>query len=239
VLSDRTGNIRELHVLRWIRRFGLVVISPEYRRAPEAPAPAGVEDCYAGLVWVAANARSLNIDPDRIVLAGISGGGGLAAGTALMARDRGGPAPAAQLLICPMLDDRNATVSARQYAATEGPFAGWPAENNAWAWNAVLGEGHADRDDISHYAAPGRAADLSGLPPTYLDAGSAEVFRDEVVQYASRLWACGTQADLHIWAGGYHGFDLFAPHAPVSVAARAAREDWLGRVLLFGDRRSA
>ncbi|GAA0941598.1 hypothetical protein GCM10009559_37240 [Pseudonocardia zijingensis] len=103
----------------------------------------------------------------------------------------------------------------------------------------MLGEGHADRDDISHYAAPGRAADLSGLPPTYLDAGSAEVFRDEVVQYASRLWACGTQAELHIWAGGYHGFDLFAPHAPVSVAARAAREDWLGRVLLFGDRRSA
>jgi acetyl esterase/lipase len=231
VLGNRTGNIRELHLLEWIARFGLTIVSPEYRLAPEAPAPAALEDCYACLEWMAANADSIGIDPRRIMLWGISGGGALAAGTALLARDSGGPELLAQLLVYPMLDDRNVTASARQYASTEGPFAGWPTETNAWAWNAVLGEGHSTRADISHYAAPARATDLSRLPPAYLDVGSAEVFRDEVVQYASGLWAAGTQAELHVWAGAYHGFDFLAPQEAVSIAAHAARENWLQRIL--------
>ena len=231
VLGNRFGNILDIHIERWVRQFSLVAVSVEYRLAPEHAAPAGVEDCYAALKWVAANAAELGIDPSRIIVEGISGGGGLAAGTVLMARDMGGPSLLAQLLIYPQLDDRNQTPAALQYAVTMGQYVAWPTENNAWAWDAVLGEGHVERDDISVYAAPARATDLSGLPQTFIDAGSAEVFRDEVVSYASRLWAAGTQAELHVWAGGFHGYDLFAPNEPVSVATHAAREDWLRRIL--------
>jgi acetyl esterase/lipase len=231
VFNNRTGSIPELRVLHWIRRFGLLVVSPEYRLAPEAPAPAGVEDCSATVDWLAANADALGVDAGRILVAGVSGGGGLAAGAALLARDRGGAPLLGQLLICPMLDDRGRTASTRQFSAAGGPVVGLAAESIAWAWNAVLGEGHERRDDIAHSTAPGRAHDLSGLPPTYLDVGSAEPFRDEVVEYASRLWADGVQAELHVWAGAFHGFDLFAPEEPVSVAAHAAREHWLRRIL--------
>ncbi len=231
VLGNRFDHITELDFLRWASEYGMVIVSPEYRLAPDHPAPAAVDDCYASLEWVAANAELLGIDPSRIIVSGVSGGGGLAAGAVLMARDRGGPSLLAQLLICPMLDDRNTTASARQYAAAVGPRVVWPTENNKWAWEAVLGKGHVERDDISPYAAPARATDLSGLPPTYLDSGSAEVFRDEVVDYASRLWAAGTQAELHVWAGGFHSFDLVAPTSPVGMASLAVREDWLRRIL--------
>lgn len=120
----------------------------------------------------------------------------VAAGTVLMARDGGEVNVFAQLLICPMLDDRNATASSQQYHGAAGGV--WPRENNLWAWEAVLGEGRAN-PEISAYSAPARATDLSGLPSTFNDMGSAEVFRGECVDYASRLWAAGVQADLHVW----------------------------------------
>ncbi len=231
VAGDRFGGFNEYDMAGWVRRLGVVIVTPEYRLAPDSPAPSGVYDCYSGLAWVAAHANELGIDPTRIIVGGISGGAGLAAGAALMAREPGGPQLLAQLLICPQLDDRNDSVSAGQYVSADGVRAIWPRENNAFAWDAVLGADHATRADIPPHSAPGRAIDLSGLPQAFIDAGSAELFRDEAVAYASRLWASGVQAELHVWAGGFHGFEIVAPTARVSTAARETREGWLGRVL--------
>ncbi|MEW2134078.1 alpha/beta hydrolase [Streptomyces sp. NPDC005435] len=212
--------------LPWILDHDAVLVTAEYRLAPEFPDPYPVEDCYAGLVWTAENAAELGIDPARIVIAGASAGGGLAAGTALLARDRRGPALLGQVLVCPMLDDRDETTSTHQY-----DDAGvWIRSSNRFGWGALLGERRGG-DDVSIYAAPARATDLTGLPPTYIDCGSAEVFRDEDVAYASALWAAGVPAELHVWAGGFHGFELLAPHAAVSQAAAAARNDWVARLL--------
>lgn len=224
IMGDRLSQIDI--PLEWLVEFGAVVISVDYRLAPEATGTTLVEDCYQGLLWAAEHADELGIDPARIVVAGTSAGGGLAAGTVLMARDLGGPAIAAQVLVCPMLDHRNSTTSSRQYA--DGPGT-WTGAMNAFGWRAVLGD--LAGQEVSPYVSPALADDLSGLPATYIDAGTAEVFRDENVDYATRIWAAGGQADLHIWAGGCHGFDALFPQARLSAAARRTRSDWLGRVL--------
>ena len=216
----------EMMFLDWVDHLGTVVVSVEYRLAPEHPHPAPVQDCYAGLIWMAANAAALSIDDRRIAIAGGSAGGGLAAGTALMARDRGGPKLAGQLLVCPMIDDRNETVSSRQYDGVGV----WDRQSNLTGWSALLGASRGTAG-VSCYAAPARAADLSGLPPTYIDAGSAEVFRDEDVAYASRIWEAGGNAELHIWPGACHGFDGLLPQAAISKAAVDTRNKWLRRTL--------
>ncbi|RGE19992.1 alpha/beta hydrolase [Leucobacter sp. wl10] len=207
-------------------RYGAVGAAVEYRLAPEHPAPAAAEDCYAALVWMAGHAEDLGIDPSRIVVSGASAGGGLAAAVALMARDRGGPAIAGQLLGCPMLDDRNSTVSAWQY---DGVGA-WDRNSNDTGWDATLGEDRGT-DRVHPYRAPARADDLSRLPPAFLEVGAAEIFRDETVDYASRIWATGGDAELHVWSGAYHGFSGFSPDAVVSRAAIGARDSWLRRIL--------
>ncbi|WP_250006452.1 alpha/beta hydrolase [Actinoplanes sp. M2I2] len=210
--------------LEWLERFGAVVVSVDYRLAPESGGTALVDDSYQGLLWVAQHAAELGIDPARIVVAGASAGGGLAAGVTLMARDRGYPAVAAQVLIGPMLDHRNATTSSRQFAGDPGV---WTRAMNAFGWQSVLA-GLTD-EVVPEYVSPALATDLSDLPPTYVDAGSAEVFRDEVVTFAFRIWAVGGDADLHIWAGGFHGFDALFPQAPISASARETRTAWLAR----------
>lgn len=212
-------------VLPWILEHDATAVTVEYRLAPEYPDPYPVEDCYAGLVWTADHAAELGIDLDRLIIAGASAGGGLAAGTALLARDRSGPKLLAQALLCPMLDDRDQTVSTLQY-----DDAGlWVRESNRTGWQALLGD-RRGTDEVSIYAAPARATDLSGLPPAFIDCGSAELFRDEDVAYASALWAAGVQAELHVWPGGFHGFDLIAPHTAVAKAAVAARNAWVARL---------
>ncbi|MCX4958120.1 alpha/beta hydrolase [Streptomyces virginiae] len=210
----------------WALPLGLAVISVEYGLAPQVRYPEPVEDCYAGLVWAAEHARELGIDANRIIIGGKSAGGGLAAALALLTRDRGGPAPIGQLLLCPMLDDRNTTFSSHQMAGVDI----WDRTSNATGWQALLGD-RFGTPDLSPYAAPARATDLSGLPPAYIDVGSVETFRDEDVAYADALWRAGGQAELHVWPGACHGFDSLAPDAALSQDARDARTRWLRRVL--------
>ncbi|SEH65424.1 Acetyl esterase/lipase [Leifsonia sp. CL147] len=200
------------------------VIAVAYRLAPENPFPAAADDVRRTWLWVVEHAAELGVDADGLLLVGASSGGGLAAGLALRLRDEKQQAPLAVGLLSPMLDDRNDSVSSRDYDGTSI----WDRRSNLMAWDAYLG---AERSAVSPYAAPARAADLSGLPPTFLEVGSSEVFRDEVTDFASRLWATGNQAELHVWAGGFHGFSGFAPEARVSVASLAARADWLRRIL--------
>ena len=204
---------------------GCAIASVGYRLAPEHPFPAALEDAATALTWLVANAAELGLDPGRCVVEGISAGGGLAAALALLARDRGWPL-AGQLLACPMLDDRNDSPSAVQMAG----HGAWDRSANATAWRAYLGDA-AGGPDVAPYAAPARASDLSGLPPAFLDVGSAETFRDEVVDYAKRLWRAGCAAELHVWPGGFHGFDYFEPAAVLSRHARETRRRWLHRVL--------
>jgi acetyl esterase/lipase len=213
-------------VLEAAAELGLAVVSVEYRLAPENPHPAPVEDCYAGLLWTVEHADELGIDPGRIVVSGASAGGGLAAATALLARDRGGPVLLGQLLLCPMLDDRNDSYSARQMAG----LGIWDRGFNQFGWTSLLGEAQGG-PDVSPYAAPARATDLSGLPPAFIDVGSAETFRDEAVEYASRIWRAGGVAELHVWPGGFHGFVLMAPQAALSQTAKAAIGPWLRRIV--------
>jgi acetyl esterase/lipase len=213
-------------IVDWARQLNAVVVSVEYRLAPEHPHPAPIEDVYAGLAWTADHAPEIGGDPERIVVAGVSAGGGLAAALTLLLRDRKGSQPVGQLLMGPMLDDRNDTPSAHQMQG----LGIWDRTANEAGWTALLG-GMRGGPDVPPYAAPARAEDLSGLPPAYLDVGSAETFRDEVVAYASRIWQAGGVAELHVWPGGFHGFEGFAPQAALARAALVARLNWLRRLL--------
>jgi acetyl esterase/lipase len=221
--SNRTG-AEELAL--WADEVGLVAVSVEYRLAPENPHPAPVEDCYAGLAWTAEHCGELGIDPSHLAIAGASAGGGLAAGTALMARDRGGPALSHQMLMCPMLDDRCLTPSSQELDG-EGV---WDRTSNLAGWTALLGEARGG-PDVSPYAAPARAEDLAGLPATFIDVGSAETFRDEAIDYATRLSRAGVPAEFHLWPGGFHGFDAFAPQTALAQAARATRLGYVRRAV--------
>ncbi len=224
IMGDRRTGVDR--VLDWALDNDAVVVSVEYRLAPEHPDPAPVEDCYAGLRWVHDHAAELGVDADRIILAGRSAGAGLAAGVALLARDRDGPGIRGQVLLCPMLDDRFITPSSHELD-DEGI---WDATSNMTGWNALLAERRGGRD-VSIYAAPARATDLHGLPTAFIDVGSVETFRDEAIDYATRLLRAGVQCELHVWPGGFHGFDGMAPQTSLSQAAIAAQAAWVRRLM--------
>jgi acetyl esterase/lipase len=232
VMGDPHDGPRAL--LPLVAEHGAVVVSIGYRLAPEHPDPTPVEDCYAALVHLGDHADELGVDPTRILLAGVSAGGGLAAGAALLVRDRGGPALVGLALTYPMLDDRDATVSAQQL---DGRGI-WDRTSNALGWTALLGE-RRGAEDVSIYSAPGRADDLGGLPPTFVAVGSADVFRDEDVAFASRIWAGGGLAELHVWPGAFHGFDDWMPAAALSDSHVRTRADWIARRLLAPTRPAA
>lgn len=212
--------------LEWAAESGAVVVSVEYRLAPEFPDPVPAEDCYAALIWVQDHAEELGIDSGRVIVAGTSAGGGLAAAVALMARDRGGPQIIGQVLMCPMIDDRNETPSSYELINESV----WDRASNLTGWDALLGPRRGGRD-VGPYAAPSRAVDLTALPPAYIDVGSCEIFRDEDIEYAVRLWRAGGQAELHVWPGGFHSFDTIAPTATLSVISNATRRAWVKRLL--------
>lgn len=199
-----------------------VVVSVEYRLAPENPYPAPVEDCYAGLVWMAQHAAELGIDSTRIALYGGSAGGGLVLAIALLARDRKGPTVAFQMPIYPMIDDRNETASSHEIS----DVGIWDRSANIEAWEWYLGGNDADE-----YAAPARAQDLSGLPPTFIDVGTVDMFRDEDIAFANRLMQAGVPTELHINPGSYHASEIFAPEAQLSQRVWAMRLDALRRAL--------
>lgn len=203
-------------------QVGAVVVSVGYRLAPEHPHPAPVEDCYAGLKWMAANAAELGIDPRRLAIYGGSAGGGLTLGTALLARDRGGPELAFMMPIYPMIDDRNETPSSHEIT----DIGVWDRAGNIEAWAWYLGGKEADQ-----YAAPARAEDLSGLPPAYIDVGTVDLFRDEDIAFAQRLMQAGIPTELHVHPGSYHASEVLAPQAALSQRIWATRIAALRRAL--------
>jgi acetyl esterase len=185
------------------------VVSVDYRLAPEHPFPAGVEDCYASLVWMVEQSAELDIDPSRIAIGGASAGAGMAAGLALLNRDRGGPELALQLLLYPMIDNLHDTAS--------GQYVDHPVWNQRTSFNAW--EMYLDGKpgvDASPYAAAARAPDLSGLPPAYVCVGSEDLFRDECIDYARRLIGAGVPSELAVFPGLFHGADMFVPGARIS-----------------------
>ena len=192
-------------------QLGAVVVSVDYRLAPETPHPGPVEDCYAGLAWLHAQAAALGVDPGRIVVTGESAGGGLAAALVLLARHRGEHAVAFQHLVFPMLDDRTAV------QADPSPYVGqfvWTRESNRFGWASLLG-GPPGAPDVSPFAAPARATDLSGLPPTFMICGALDLFLEEDLEYARRLIRAGVPTELHIYPGAPHGF-MFMPEAQLT-----------------------
>jgi acetyl esterase/lipase len=203
-------------------QVGAIVVSVEYRLSPEHPHPAPVEDCYAGLVWMAKNAEDLGFDADRLGVYGGSAGGGLAIATALLARDRGGPAIKFMMPIYPMIDDTNTTASSHEIT----DIGIWDREGNIQAWEWYLGGKPADQ-----YAAPTRAADLSGLPPAFIDVGTVDLFRDEDISFAQRLMQAGVPVEMHVHPGSYHASETFAADAALSRRTWALRIDALKRGL--------
>lgn len=208
VFGDATTDVRVPSALA--ANLGAVVVSVNYRLAPEHPFPAPFDDAFDALTWIAGD-NDLGIDPTRIVLAGISAGAGLAAAVALKARDAGGPAVIFQALDSPVLDDRLLTTSATEY--TDSPL--WNRQNGIDSWRHYLGA-DAERSTTSEYAAPARAADLRGLPPTYIAVTSFDPLRDEGINYAQRLTQAGVATELHLYPGTFHGSSGVFPQAAIS-----------------------
>ena len=198
--------------------LGAVVVSVDYRLAPETPFPGPVEDCYAALKWLHANAQELGVDPARIAVGGESAGGGLAAGLALLARDRGEVKIAHQQLIYPMIDDRP--------LADPHPYTGefiWTHDSNRFGWTALLGH-EPRREGVSPYAAAARAEKLEGLPPAFISTGALDLFLDENLDYARRLTRAGVPVELHVYPGAVHGFDMVAESRLAMQHGRDQRE---------------
>ncbi|MCO5989992.1 alpha/beta hydrolase [Actinoallomurus spadix] len=195
-----------------------VLAAVAYRLAPETPAPGAAEDGYLAYTHLAEHAAEHGIDPDRIGLAGASGGGAPAAATALMARDRNAPRPRSLSLLYPMLDDRLETPSSSE-AASEVVFA---RPDIRLAWAAVLGD-RLGADDVDPYSAPGRATDLAGLPDTFVAVAQFDLLRDEGIDFARRLIAAGVPVDLHLYARAFHAWDRFAAE---SALTRSFEQTW-------------
>ena len=211
-------------ISRYVSATGVPFLSVEYRYAPEFPAPTPVTDCYAGLQWLAAKAPELGVDPSRIAIMGDSGGGGVAASLAIYARDQAGPAIAKQILIYPMLDDRNTTPD-----PDLATFAPWSYDDNATGWGALLGAA-VGGPDVSPYGAAARLKDFAGLPPAYIEVGELDIFRDEDIAYAQNLLAAGVSTELHVHPAVPHGFEAFVPTAEISRRAAEHRHRALNAV---------
>ncbi|MBO1753471.1 alpha/beta hydrolase [Actinotalea sp. BY-33] len=204
-------------VSRYVSASGVPMLSVEYRRAPEHPYPTPLEDAYVALLWLHEHAAELGVDPARVGVMGDSAGGGLAAALSILARDRGGPAIARQILIMPMLEDRP---TARDTHIQ--PYLIWSYEDSLTAWPALLGES-AGGPDVPVTAAPARLEDATGLPPAYVEVGQLDLFRDEDIAYATTLSRAGVPVELHVHPGAPHEFDAIAFESDVARRAVADR----------------
>lgn len=203
-------------IAKYVQQTGVPFLAVDYRLAPEHPGLAPINDSYAALRWLRERAPELGVDPDRIAVMGDSAGGGIAAGVAIAARDGGVPL-AKQILIYPMLDDRNTEPDPELV-----PFATWTYDNNYTGWTALLGDA-AGGAHIPPLAAPARLDQCAELAPTFIDVGELDILRDESVRYALALTHGGVSCELHVRAGAPHGFDRIAPSARVSDASWSDR----------------
>jgi acetyl esterase/lipase len=192
------------------RTLGITVVGLRYRLGPEHPAPAAIEDAYAGLSWLVAHAAERGVDPTRIAVGGASAGGGLAAGLALYAHDRGELVPAFQLLVYPMLDDRTVL---RDDLDTRNVRV-WTPASNRYGWTSYLGTAPGG-PNVSPYAAPARRDDLAGLPPAWIGVGTLDLFHNEDLEYARRLREAGVPCETTVVPGAFHGFDALFGSKPV------------------------
>lgn len=216
----------DIPVRQLAAELGCVVVSVDYRLAPETPHHGPLEDCYAALKWMHTNATELGVDRGRLAVAGSSAGGGLTAALALLARDRGEIPLAFQCMSAPMLDDR--TVKAEPPHPYTGEFI-WTREANRFGWAALLGQ-EPGSEGVSPYAAAARAENLEGLPPTFISVGALDLFLEEDVEYARRLTRAGVPTELHVYPGVFHGYQLVA-HAQVTQAAQRDRLNAIRRAL--------
>ena len=196
----------------------VVVVSIDYRLAPETPFPGPQEDCYAGLDWLVANAAELGVDSQRIIVMGESAGGGLAAALAHMVRDRGEYSLTGQVLTYPMLDHRTGGADCQWRNPMTGEFI-WSPPKNQFGWESLRGD-YAVDDARAGWFSPSRATDLAGLPPAYISVGALDLFLDEDLDYARRLSAAGVAVETHVYPGAIHGFDMI-PNAAVTKQAKA------------------
>jgi acetyl esterase/lipase len=226
------GNIEldELFCRQLAKDLGIAVVSVNYRLAPEDPYPAALEDCYAVLHWLAKDASSLRVDLHRVAVGGASAGGGLAAALALLARDRRGPHIAFQLLVYPAIDDRKTA----QASATVPDTLFWSRENTLDSWRAYLAGKHG-QPDVPPYAAVARATDLRNLPPAYIPVGSLDPFLEDDIEFAQRLIAAGVAAELHVYPGAFHAFDVFGADSRVARRFAADRNAALRRALQIAE----
>jgi acetyl esterase/lipase len=204
----------ETACVQLVAEIDCVVVSVDYRLAPENPFPAPLEDCYAALRWLSENASELGVDARRLAVTGSSAGGGLTAALALLARDRKGPPITLQLPLCPMIDERNITPSSREFTDPRV----WSREKNLFGWQMYLGPMYGG--EVSPYAAPSRAVNLAGLPPAYIYVGELDALRDETIEYVTRLLQAGVPTEFHIYPGCYHSFEM-AAQAEISRRAKS------------------
>jgi acetyl esterase/lipase len=228
VAGDARQNLRALKALAV--RLDCVIVSVQYRLATTAAFPAPMEDSYTALKWLHDDAATLGVDRNRIVVMGESAGGGLAAMLTLAARDRKEVSVAFQALVYPMLDDRTGT--SRTVPDHIGRLIWTPASNRI-GWRALLGRepGGADAPAGS---VPARAANLAGLPPTFIEVGSIDLFAAEDIEFARRLIDVGVPTELLVVPGAFHGFQLMVPNALVSRQFNGALEEALSRALSSG-----
>ena len=203
-------------VARYCSQSGTSFMSVEFRYAPEFPHPIPIQDCYVGLRYLHDHATELGVDSNRIAIMGDSGGGGLAAMLSHYVKEKGGPHIAKQILIYPMLDDRNLDPDPHLIS-----FATWDWNSNRTGWQAYLGD-KLGRDDLPGHATPMRA-DVSGLAPLYIETGELDIFRDEIVEYALKHWKAGISTELHVHPGAVHAFEVMAPNAEVSARSKEDR----------------
>lgn len=212
----------DLKAQAYCEAVGAVVVSTDYRKAPEHPYPAAPDDCYAALTWMVEHADELDIDVDRIAVFGGSAGGNLAISTTLRARDLAGPSIAYLMAPYPMLDERNDSPSSHEIS----DLGIWDRATNVEAWGWYLGDQTADA-----YAAPAHAANLAGLPPTFIDVGTLDAFRDEDIAFVGRLAQAGVPIEFHVYPGAFHASEVFAPNAELSGRIIATRIAALRRAL--------